>query len=427
MKMTSILAYLVLTAAIGAYAADERGPQVVVTCVNTSHVYRVGERALFEVTSPGTNVQVQVSFSRAYLPPLETFVTSTPARVSFALGEPGFVVCNVRPYLRPGVLGRDILRAGAGFDPLAIRTALPPPADYDEFWKGAFAEQEAIKPDWTVKSLGNGVELISCRTVWGTRMYGFLFVPKGEGPFPLQVSVGGGSSIYWSGFAVSSALQKPFLNQRGFLFIHLPGWEPDCATRDEAIKLHYKWLESEPSLRQKRNIIYWNCTKGPRERWYYRCVLGSCRLVEYAVAQPRVDRKRVYYRGASTGGGYGVFLAAFSPHIRAAVCEFPNYGNAGGPSAGRPSGEDDRGAYWKTSLYYDGAYCASRIRCPVFLSCGYTDNSCCPETVYCIFNALTCPKTMFNGVDFGHGTNDRAYRGCVESWLDAKLRDLVQF
>ena len=397
----------VLLAALCSFAAAPLS----VTCARASHLYAVDEKAEFEVLAdPGT--PVEISFSRAYLPPVETLLTTTPVRVSFGLGEPGFVVCKVRPRLPGGGFGKQVA-AGAGFEPARIRTTLPPVEDFDAFWDAAFAEQNAIEPDFKVEgSYTNDVQLISCRTVQGTRMYGFLHVPRGQGPFPLHVQVGGGDSYFCVDGAVGAAGSWEYARQ-GFLFIHLPPWAPAAKTWQDASACHKRWCEENKTP----CLFRWKDDQGPKDRWFYRCILGSCRLTEYAAAQPGVDTNRVYYSGASTGGGYGVFIAAFSPHVRAAVCEVPNYGNAGGPSAGRPSGEDDRGAHWRTSLYYDAAHCAPRISCPVFMSCGFTDNSCCPETVYCIYNALRCRKVMYDKTENGHGDVPKGYYAVRKAWL----------
>ena len=409
-----VLAAVVAIGIVGTAWAEARTNSVKVTCGRASHQYRLGETAEFDVTSDVTGLPVRVSLLRGYLP-IRTFDTTTPVRVSHRLGEPGFIVCKAQAVDSKGPFGPDA-RAGAGFDPARIRTALPPPEDYDAFWKSAFAEQEAIEPDFTVRQLSNDVQLVSCRTVQGTRMYGFLYIPKGKGPFPLQVNVGGGDSVRCVEAEVGKARDGRFAN-RAFLDIHLPPWEPSVWSRKEASEAHSRWKKENNTT----SLYRWNGEKPPRERWYYRCILGSCRLVEYATQRPGVDPGRVYYIGASTGGGYGVFLAAFSPHIRAAICEVPNYGNAGGPSVGRPSGEDDRGEHWQTSLYYDSAYCAPRITCPVFMSCGYLDNYCTPETVYCIYNELKCRKVMYDKVENGHGDRPAGYDAARDAWLEETL------
>ena len=383
-----------------------------VTCTRDSHLYRQDETAEFDVTSDVTGLPVRVSVQRGYLP-IRTFDTTTPVRVSHRLGEPGFVICKVQALGPKGPTGKPA-RAGAGFDPSLIRTVLPPPKDYDAFWESAFAEQAAIEPDFTSRPLGDGLELVSCRTVQGTRMYGFLYLPKGKGPFPLQVSVGGGDSICCIDGELAQARSKEFAD-RAFLNIHLPPWEPSARTSKEAFARHAAWTKENGTT----SLFRWKGDKSPRERWFYRCILGSCRLIDHAVSRPGVDRSRVYYVGGSTGGGYGVFLAAFSPHLRAAVCEVPNYGNAGGPSAGRPSGEDDRGEHWQTSLYYDAAHCAPRIKCPVFMSCGFIDETCTAETIYCIYNELRCRKVMYDKTENGHGDCPRGYWSVRKAWLES--------
>ncbi len=404
-------------AALAAFCSFADTSSVKVMCARASHQYAVGEKAEFDVTAEKPGTPVKICFSRAYLPPMETLLTTTPVRVSCGLGEPGFVVCKVQERMPNGGFGKQVA-AGAGFEPSRIKTTLPPVADFDAFWDAAFKEQDAIAPDFKIeRAYSNGVQLVSCQTVWGTRMYGFLHVPKGaKGPVPLMVNVGGGDSIVVQKHAVDAANTAEFA-QRGYLFIHLPGFAPVADTWPESAALNKKWLEENKIA--GGSLIYWNVEENnPRRRWYYRCILGSCRLIDYAVQQEGVDRARVYYTGASTGGGYGVFLAAFSPHIRAAVCEVPNYGNAGGPSAGKPSGEDDRGKYWQTSLYFDSAHCAPRITCPVFMSCGYTDNSCCPETVYAIYNQLRCKKVMYDKIENGHGDVPKGYYAVRKAWLE---------
>ena len=416
MKRIVLTAVAVIGIAGPAWAL-ERTNSVKVTCGRASHKYRLDEAAEFDVTSDVTGQPVRVSFLRGYLP-IKSFDTTTPVRVSHRLGEPGFIVCKVQALDSKGPFGPDA-RAGAGFEPSRIRTALPPSKDYDAFWDSAFAEQAAIASDFTVRPLSNDVQLVSCRTVQGMRMYGFLYIPKGKGPFPLQVNVGGGDSVRCVEAEVGKARDGRFAN-RAFLDIHLPPWEPSAWSRKEASEAHNRWKKENNTT----SLYRWNGEKPPRERWYYRCILGSCRLVEYAAQRPGIDPARVYYTGASTGGGYGVFLAAFSPYIRAAICEVPNYGNAGGPSVGRPSGEDDRGEHWQTSLYYDSAYCAPRITCPVFMSCGYLDNYCTPETVYCIYNELKCRKVMYDKVENGHGDRPRGYDAERDAWLEKTLAKL---
>ena len=416
--MNSFVKSACVVALAFAWTGFAEEPVVKVSCLRPSHVYHVAERAEFEVTSSVTGLPVRIGFKRGYLPPMETVVTTAPARVSFGLGEPGFIVCEAQASLKDGKFGAPV-RAGAGFDPHLIRTALPPAKDFDVFWDAAFAEQKAIAPDFKFEqTYSNGVQLVSCQTVQNTRMYGFLYVPKGKGPFPLMVQVGGGDSV-WN---VDSALKSADgvwgdCSKKGFLLIHLPPWMPVAQTLEEASACHKRWCEENKTT----SLFRWKSDQGPKDRWFYRCILGCCRLTECAVKRPDVDPKRVYYRGASTGGGYGVFLAAFSPHIRAAICEVPNYGNAGGPSAGRPSGEDDRGEHWQTSLYYDAAHCAPRITCPVFMSCGYIDNSCVPETVYCIYNAMRCRKKMFDKVVNGHGDCPSGYDKVCSDWLAKTL------
>lgn len=386
-----------------------------VTCTRDSHRYSAGEKAEFIIDAPERGTIARITFLRGYLPITDPYIVKTPAALSYSPGEPGFILCRAEVQLPDGSFGAPV-DAGAAFAPEQISTSLPRPDDYDEFWKRAFEEQDRISPDFTDKDIGDGLRLISCRTVRDSRIYGFLRIPQRDGAVPLQVKVSGGDSVLFKDKMRKIAADPAFAD-KGFLFIHLPDFEPRESSGEDGWAFYENWLADNGAAGP--SLIYIDCDKGPEERWYYRSILGSCRLLDYAAAQPGVDPARIFYRGASTGGGFGIFLAAFSKHIRAAICEVPNYGNAGGPSENRPSGEDDRGAHWQTSLYYDAAYCAPRITCPVFISCGFIDYYCTPETIYCIYNALHCRKTIFDKTENGHIDKPAGYEETLSVWLES--------
>ncbi len=373
-------------------------------CARESHRYRIEEPAEFIVETPEPGAKVELKFFRLTDKALESCVTVTPARVSFALGKPGFICCRGRRL--DGVGGNA--QVGVAFEPERLRPSLPPPDDYDEFWEKAFRELESIPADYVKRSISKGVYAVSCRTVNDKRMYGFLRLPEGPGPYPLRVHVRGGEA-YFTEDNVNGSVPT----SRAELYIHLPPYEP--AAKDGSA-YHDEWLKKH----NLKRFIYENLDKEPRDLYFYPCILGGCRLIDLAVSEPSIDRERVTYNGASHGGGFGVFYTAFSPHIKAAFCGVPNFGNLSGPVDGRPMGISDHPIQevWKKLRYFDAAYCARRIKVPVFMSVGFVDSCVPPDSVYTIYNELRGPKIMFDKVNNGHGDEPPEYRWTYAAWLE---------
>ena len=407
-KTATVHATLILTLA-AAFCAAGGDNDLSLTCTRASHRYRVEEAAEFLVQSPQPGATVEVKFCRVAQEPLVQFVTVTPARVSFALQKPGFICCWAKRKDGEG----PMLSVGAAFEPERLRPSLPPPDDYDQFWDNAFKELEAIPADYEKRPLAKGIYAVSCNTVNGKRQYGFLRLPEGPGPYPLRVMVGGGEAY----FTEATALAGGTPTSSASLFIHLPPYRP--AARDGK-EHHTQWLE-EHNLRR---FIFENIDKEPRDLYFYPCILGGCRLIDLAVKEPSIDRARVSYSGASHGGGFGVFFAAFSPHIKAAFCGVPNFGNLSGCTEGRPIGISDGPfhQHWQKLRYFDAAYCARRITVPIFMSVGFIDGAVAPDSVYTIYNELRGPKFMFDKVNYGHGGGPSEYQPVYKAWLENVLK-----
>jgi len=421
-RIVICLCFLVVTSALTRADGARRGDSqsqvakdaaLKVVCTRPSHRYAVGECAEFLVDSPGgvpESVKIRLSLDGER--EFASFDTVTPVRVSWSLDEPGFVRCKARGE-------KSSSEAGAAFDPEKIRPARSRPADYDAFWERAFAELASIPPDFQVRALSETLDLVSCATANGKRQWAFFCHPKDAAPGScrLDVYVGGGEAY----FCEDEGLHE-FGKQKGRakLYIHLPPYEPLTRSRNagmSAKEYHSKWLKEHGLVR----FIYENAEKGgPRDIYLYPCILGSVRLLDWAVRREIVDRKRVLYSGGSHGGGFGLYLASFSPHLTAAFCAVPNFGDLCGLDIGRPIGLSDgplRKRYAELLPYYDTAYCAERIRCPMFLTCGYIDSSCPPGSVYCAYNAIRAPKRMFDKVEDGHGGTPKGYQQAVDAWM----------
>ena len=49
----------------------------------------------------------------------------------------------------------------------------------------------------------------------------------------------------------------------------------------------------------------------------------------------------------------------------------------------------------ETLAYYDVVNFARLVKCPVYLTWGYNDNTCPPTTSWIVWNTLTCEKESY--------------------------------
>ena len=170
-----------------------------------SHVYRCGEPTTFTVrvvdkdNQPLTAGQLSVVLSNfgtqqvAYA--AFDLAKANPVTCTGTLHEPGFLKCTAVVKLDKAQV-RGV--SGAAYEPEKIVAGSPRPADFDAYWDAAIARLEAEVPlDPRVERFDRYCSdkheafKVSFATFDGLRVYGFLSVPKGPGPFPVEVNVPG--------------------------------------------------------------------------------------------------------------------------------------------------------------------------------------------------------------------------------------------
>ena len=107
----------------------------------------------------------------------------------------------------------------------------------------------------------------------------------------------------------------------------------------------------------------------------------------------------------------GLVLAALHPKVSAAAIGVPAMCDHSGADRDHGSGwpglvkqalAERREAVKKASAYYDGAFFAKRIRCPVLFTVGFIDSTCRPSSVYAAYNQIRSPKSILAGVRESH-------------------------
>ncbi|MCE5270727.1 acetylxylan esterase [bacterium] len=257
---------------------------------------------------------------------------------------------------------------------------------------------------------------VSLANVEGSRIWGWLSVPDGAGPFPAVVYIQGAPG----GLEEYHTDPMEVYARRGMVVL--------------AINPHGLELGREDSYYQslmERGVPAWGPSQGaddPYRYYFRRVVLGAVRAVDYLCSRPDVDSSRIAVAGASQGGGLSLLTAAVDRRIRAVTVHVPAMCDYSGALVERPTGwphlipEDSPDPrVIRTAGYFDAALAAGMIRVPAFFTVSYLDQSCPATTVYSAFNSLRGPKEI---VGFPNTTHPGSFVPENDSLLVHKLQDI---
>ena len=393
--------------------------KIVVTCLRSSHLYTCGEDITFRICGSG-KVHVELSLDTAtILREQEVLLTENqPYEITGRLSEPGFLRCRAWP--ENGNPLSDSVHCGAGVDTQRIHPCAAEPADFDDFWRRAFDANAGLDPDvkiHLVEELSNAVRKVYSVDLasFGRRIYGWLSIPAGKGPFPGIVLVPG-AGVGYNNPCLDWLRDNQLENQVAMLVITVHPFQLPVKC-DSLQKYVQKQYDGE-------SYFSGGLTDRPEDFFFYRLIPGAVRMAEWFAAQDFVDPKRIVYHGGSQGGFMGHFLTAFSRIFKAAQFFVPSaYCDVGGVSAGRHPAQSriEAAAKFAESLrYYDSANAAKRIQCPVQAFIGFIDDTCFPSGVYAAYNSLNCEKNVINMVDSGHAV-ERKYAPLAMAFLREKL------
>ncbi|MBQ6353294.1 MAG: acetylxylan esterase, partial [Lentisphaeria bacterium] len=166
-----------------------------------------------------------------------------------------------------------------------------------------------------------------------------------------------------------------------------------------------------------------------RDTWcfgfmYYRVM----RALDFVKSLPEWDGKNLISIGGSLGGAQSTAAAALDPAVTMAVIKNPCFCEFDGAASGRtgsiPRGSNRPGAKSPAALkaqsYYDCVNFAPRIKCPVFICTGGSDELCPPSNVFAVYNAMPAgtKKQMFFNPGAGH-------YGQIDRTADPKIQEMM--
>lgn len=347
---------------------------------------------------------------------------ANPVICTGSLTEPGFLRCDATARIGKGVRGIWAVAV----EPEKIRAGSERPADFDAFWEAAMRKIEAEVPlDPHVEKMEKqSTDKCTCyRVSFATfdnhRVYGFLSLPAGSGPFPARVSVPGAGPGVWS--------PSQGMAGQGFAYLvmNVHTYEPAADRK--------KQMESYKAQDARLKLIDGSqryCLAGAATRetyFFYQTILGINRAVNWLADRPDIDSTHFTYSGSSQGGGFGYYLLGLNKHFTKGVVHVAALTDLHGFRAQRISGwprlvesatPETRNAIEKTGLYFDGAHFAPRITCPVRATVGFIDTTCPPGAVYSAFNAIQVKdKAILHGLGVAHAVWPEFRKQLDNQWL----------
>lgn len=367
--------------------------QLHVVADDATAIYAAGESMNFLVSSDESgSVYYEIRRDR-YTPILQegiiNVVDNNPVPISFILDEPGAVICWVYQ-------GGDYDVAGAVYDPFDIKLEEEDPADLITFWEDQFAELATIPMDsqvtFHIDDDYSSTYRVNLANIDGRRVYGYISVPNGTGPFPAILRLPAFGTV-----ANLATTQETMATRGGVLAM--------------SISIHNVEPDEEDPLSYEPDIIT------NRDSMYYRyAVLGAIRAIDYIFSRSDFDGENFGINGVSQGGGLSLLVAGLDERVKAlaqsnaALCDhdafkydksssFPYYLHQ---SDGQVGSSAHFEATSNATKYFDAARLAKYVSCPSLSLIGYEDTICPPSSTYAAFNRLPGPKVLSQARDVGH-------------------------
>ena len=352
--------------------------------------YEIGEMAAFRVISSITGTaNYTISFddkSPVLSEGTIELVAGVAQTVSYQLNEPGVIICTV-------TMGEDSEIAGATYQPLDIQPFISEPAGFDAFWDQAKAELAAVPIDadtsYYLVSRESRAYRLNLGHIDGRRVWGYITVPSGPGPFPGVVEFPPAGS---AGYLAQQNFQ---LAERGnFLAV--------------SISIH-----NVPPEEIDPNSYMPNDITDPNTNYYKYAVLAGVRAIDYLYSRSDFNQEDIAVMGFSQGGGLAMMVAGVDERVDVLASSIPSHCQHGGIDENKASGfpfyllstpPDQKEVVRTATGFYDNNNFVKRFKGPSWVFLNYEDLVCPAATGFSAFNQLEGPKILLNTIDLDHNT-----------------------
>ena len=291
---------------------------------------------------------------------------------------------------------------GAIAAPEEIQPFFQEPADFQQFWDHALAELAKVPVKASRKEVDPPRNQQGKFKSWDVQVdcagnapvSGYLTMPVNAAPKSLPAVVsfqGAGVHSGWN-LIIPGAIHFN-INAHGI-------------ANGQPKEFYLNLRKNELAGYQRRNA-------DDREKFYFRNMfLRVKRALDYVKTLPEYDGKTLIVQGGSQGGAQAIVASGLDPDVVLIGAQVPAMCDHGGILAGRRSGwpqlirlkngKPVNSAIVKTLPYYDMAFFAKRIKAEAYFTAGLIDTTCCPSSVYAVYNCIPGKKEMFAMPDKGH-------------------------
>ena len=384
-KLVFCLSFLLLNASAWA--------QLELKADRNNAVYNTGETIQFQVRSSTSGSATYKITHDRYASPIESDTLNLQAGVqkviTFSSSDPALVLLTLEQ-------NGQAIKAAAAISPLQLGPLEDEPADFDAFWNISKAELAAIPMDAQLTAYSNTTYSttykVNLASVGGRRVYGYISVPAGVGPFPAILTL--------PAFGSSPNVATPDIS---------------IAEKGGAISMSISIHNAEPD-QVDANAYQPDVITDPNNMYDRLAVLAGVRAIDYLFSRSDFDGQSLGVVGVSQGGGLSLMLAGIDDrvkllaHSNSTHCQhsglkyeqasgFPYYLNRSRSEVGTDAHEQ---ATLAASKYFDAVYFARRYNGPSLTVISYEDETCPPATVFAAYNELKGQKTLVNARDLGH-------------------------
>jgi cephalosporin-C deacetylase len=335
--------------------------------------------------------------------------------VTGTLSEPGILRCTV--YVLDA--GKSVsAMAGAAFEPEKIQPTATEPADFGAFWQRNLEKLSRVPMDVQLTPNAQAsndkiaVYKISLANILGTRVYGWIAVPKSGGPFPAILQIPGAGVGPASPGSVTGKAARGFIS----MFISVHNYDVDLPAEKFAELNAGELAGYRTAGRTHRNSYY-----------YLRVILGCARAVDYLRSREDWDGRTMIVTGSSQGGALTLITGGLcKDKVTAIAANVPAMCDHTGRYHGRPSGWPqlipigdpirEKLVAEGVAPYYDAVNFARHVTCPAKLGVGLIDTTCPATTVFSAYNVLSVPKQIVISPLMGHAIG-KEYTDLTNAWF----------
>ncbi|MDE6125682.1 MAG: acetylxylan esterase, partial [Muribaculaceae bacterium] len=309
-----------------------------------------------------------------------------------------------------------------GFSPEKIEPFTKKPADFDRFWLKNLEELAKTPLNYTItpapRYTTDKIDAYLVKLVinkQGQAVYGYLTMPKNAAPGSCPIVMcppGAGIKT------IKEPLRHKYYAENGCIRFEMEihGLNPEMTEE--------QFREIAKAFSGKENGYLSNGLDN-RDNYYMKRVYLACvRAIDFLTSLPEWDGRNVGVQGGSQGGALAIVTAALDPRVTAVAANHPALSDMAAFKAGRADGYphfsripgSDTPEKLNTMAYYDVVNFARNLRCPVFMTWGYNDDTCPPTTSYAVYNSITSPKEALLTPINEHWTSDATERA-IHRWL----------